>query len=331
MEVPTDPKEKSIMDAFMELIQYIYRRELLESGNHYLGVHKPAHAETPDSPPPEPGATLEVIYEEDSAIVDQSHDLTISRRFSNKDLGNVDTTNFATEKQTAKAKEGKSMFMKKNSSPKPTSAVKPETNMKKVAVEMLDSTGSQHPRRTPPRRLNNTRDKSDDRVRTQNSPIYSHHRKDVQELPQPSDKEKFGLQNQQMLTQKTKLKAKRDQLKQGLETAQTKETPSLPIKENLTGQRYSANYSKKTDAPKKKETPQMMVDPQEHATNSARDAPVKSSHSTLFGKSETSSIRERTQKSKSPQLMAAEHVRTQIAQERSKFLKQLNKEFLNNL
>jgi hypothetical protein len=310
------------------LILYIYKIEYLKSGAIYLKLDKPNDDELGNLPPSEHKPSLDVIYEEDSALVDQSHDFTISRKHSKKDFLGSASVPFKQGKEQQKPQEGKSPLIKKASNPKPKIA---ETaSNKRPTGEILDSTGSQQPRRTPPRRvIAPVREKSEEKPRASPSPIAQ--RKETLEGVKINDRN--NIQAQQHTA---KLRAKRDQMKQALEQTQGKEPWSLPIKPGSTHKKQTAPIPRKMEEMKKREPLVTDAVKQGSPIQSPRGNAVKESYSTLFGKSETSSAIEGSPRPKPtrPQPKpgtATEQVRAQIARERSEFLRQLNSEFLTHL
>lgn len=334
-EHPESAEEKPIVDAFQELITYIYRMEYQRSGINYLKAAALPAELSGQLSPAEQKTGLDVIYEEDSALIDQSHDFTLSRKLSKKEVTAVETSNFTEGKDGQKGRDSKSPLLKKPSVPKQTVF---QTNTGRKVTEIQDSTGSQHPRRTPPRKVAPTnRDKSDEKAKPGASP-----------LSQKGDRAQDRGQNSQQIYQTAKLKAKRDQMKQALEMNQPKEQWAVPIKP--TGQqpkKQTSSVPRKVEEIKKREPagPEPVKPPS--PTQSPRGPTAKESYSTLFGKSETSSAIEQPQQHQQPKpahtlglstqttttttANTTESVRAQIARERSVFLQRLNRSFLDSI
>lgn len=317
-ENPESAEERPIVDAFHDLITYIYRVEQQRSGINYLKLTSAGTAELSQlSPTTEQRTGLDVIYEEDSALIDQSHDFTLSRKPSKKEVTNVETSNFTDGKEGPKTRDNKSPLLKKPSLPKQSGV---QTITGKKLTEIQDSTGSQQPRRTPPRKVMTTvRDKSEEKPKSGISPI--------------TQKRESGDRNanSQQIYQTAKLKAKRDQMKQALEMNQPKEQWAVPIKASSQPKKQTSSVPKKVEEIKKRDP--LLVEPVKPPTptQSPRGPVAKASYSTLFGKSETSSLLEPQPKANATHPPSTESVRAQIARERSEFLKQLNRSFLDSI
>lgn len=316
--------------------------EYQRSGINYLKAAALPTELSEQLSPGEPKTGLDVIYEEDSALIDQSHDFTLSRKLSKKEVTLVETSNFTEGKDGQKGRDSKSPLLKKPSVPKQTVV---QTNTGRKITEIQDSTGSQHPRRTPPRKVVPiSRDKSEEKTKPGTSP-----------LSQKGDRGQDRGPNSQQIYQTAKLKAKRDQMKQALEMNQPKEQWAVPIKPTGQPKKQTSSVPRKVEEIKKREPagpePVKLPSP----TQSPRGPTAKESYSTLFGKSETSSAIEQPsppqqhQQHQQPKpthtsglsaqttatttttANTTESVRAQIARERSAFLKQLNRSFLDSI